>query len=181
MNWRPLNNIVKCGEFYEVSDCGNVRNLKTQKVLKPSQKKNGYLHVRLYNKGGSYDYLVHRLVALAFLPTSGTLQVNHKDGNKSNNCMKNLEWVTPLENAKHATELGLRISKEEHAALMVRLHAKPVVKISEEGSLSCTYESTADAARKNGVTRHAVSRQFRFEYKSRLNDFYFRYAEKEAK
>lgn len=65
--------------------------------------------VRLYKKGWSRDYLVHRLVAETFVDNFNNFPiVNHKDGNKLNNYFLNLEWTTESENQRHAIRLGLK-------------------------------------------------------------------------
>lgn len=88
---------------YEVSNLGEIRNLKTKRVLKGNLKKTGYLEYCLYiNKEKKY-YLGHILVAKLFLENPMEYnQVNHKDGNKLNNNVNNLEWVTSSENNLHA-------------------------------------------------------------------------------
>lgn len=84
---------------YQISDKGRIYN-KTRKVfLKTYEKSNGYVQVQLSKK---HYCLVHRLVATAFISNEDDKPyVNHKDGNKSNNNVDNLEWVTPSENAEH--------------------------------------------------------------------------------
>ena len=72
-----------------------------EKILKPSIKK--YSGVCLLKNGKRYWPTIHRLVGLAFIPNQfNKPQINHIDGNKHNNCINNLEWVTISENAKHA-------------------------------------------------------------------------------
>ena len=79
--------------LYEVSDHGKVRSRK--KVLKEHPMRNGYYNVSLFKDGKYKAYGIHRLVALAFIPNREHLpQVNHKDGNKKNNAVENLEWCT---------------------------------------------------------------------------------------
>ncbi|AEZ66321.1 hypothetical protein EXT67_21365 [Pectobacterium atrosepticum] len=85
---------------YEVSDSGRVRNLKTGSIKSLRLDKYGYPRVTLYPSGRSYT--IHRLVAKAFIAIKvGKDQVNHKDGNKTNNSVTNLEWCTTKENAIH--------------------------------------------------------------------------------
>lgn len=107
--WRSLNGIVESGEFYEISSFGNVKNGVSQRILAFQVKKNGYLQVQLSNKQKHKKYYIHRLVALAFIPNpENKTQVNHKNGNKSDNSLYNLEWVTPKDNMKHCYDTGLR-------------------------------------------------------------------------
>lgn len=89
---------------YEVSNYGNVRSLNFRqtgmvKNLKPQPDKKGYLTVGLCKDGGMKWGKIHRLVASAFIPNPDNKpQVNHKDGNKANNCVNNLEWATSATN-----------------------------------------------------------------------------------
>lgn len=80
--------------LYQVSNLGRVWNIKLQRYLKGSYDKDGYIQVYLTAKNGKCKIeRVHRLVALAFLDNPNNYpQVNHKDENKSNNCVDNLEW-----------------------------------------------------------------------------------------
>jgi hypothetical protein len=92
---------------YAVSNFGNVKNIKTGKVLNQRKASNGYLRVNLRKGNIPYEkptvIHTHRLVAEAFLePIQGKNYVNHIDGNKENNNQFNLEWCTPQENSIHA-------------------------------------------------------------------------------
>ena len=94
---------------YLVSNFGRVKSLITNKILNQYKDRYGYLRVILSLNGKQKIYLVHRLVAKAFIPNpENKLEVNHKDGNKENNHVDNLEWVTSKENVKHAYKMGLR-------------------------------------------------------------------------
>ena len=76
--------------------------------MTPSKNKRGYLHVVFSVDKKRYDYRVQRLIAMTFLDNpQNKEQVNHRDGNKSNNCLENLEWVTPEENIEHAKQNNL--------------------------------------------------------------------------
>ena len=92
--------------YYEVSNLGNVRTIKGELLKKIDNK--GYDIVYLKNKIFNRPIQVHRLVALAFIENKDNKPiVNHIDGNKRNNCVDNLEWVTESENRKHAVATGL--------------------------------------------------------------------------
>lgn len=109
---------------YEISSHGNVRSIARKvlrrdgthqcfasRMLKRSKNTSGYLvvHLRDEANGRSVSARVHRLVATAFLSSDAErTEVNHKDGNKLNPLVSNLEWATPRENRKHAWAIGLR-------------------------------------------------------------------------
>lgn len=80
-----------------------------EKELKPSLNGNGYLHYKIRYNGTRKTLKAHRLIALAFIPNPDNKPyINHIDGNKTNNNISNLEWVTAKENTRHAVALGLR-------------------------------------------------------------------------
>lgn len=94
---------------YEVSNYGQVRRVwKNHTNLKETMlNKFGYEIVHLSKDGVNKHRSIHRLVALAFLDNPDNLpEVNHIDGNKENNCVDNLEWVTRSQNMKHAYSIG---------------------------------------------------------------------------
>lgn len=106
--------------FYQVSNLGRVKSLggkigtckRKEKLRSISFTKDGYAKVRLLRNGEDKTMRVHRLVAEAFIPNpdnKGT--VNHKDGNKQNNIVTNLEWVDRSEQMHHAYGLGLKTSR----------------------------------------------------------------------
>lgn len=108
--WRPVVRFPG----YEVSDKGSVRSFKSRKVkiLKPGKDSNGYPVVGLYKDGKRHWLLIHRLVAEAFLEKPGCdYETNHLDGDKTNNHVDNLDWVTRSENLKHAFRTGLKSHK----------------------------------------------------------------------
>jgi hypothetical protein len=108
--------VQELGSDYRISNIGRIKSLsrivhsyggRTQKIkeriLSQRKTKLGYRSIVIRGRG----FLVHRLVATAFIPNpDGKPEVNHKDGDKSNNHWENLEWVTSKENKNHAVEMG---------------------------------------------------------------------------
>ena len=98
------------GDWYEVSNLGNIRNAKNHRIRKLNALQQGYyfVGVSLGNRNVKPCIKVHRAVAETFIPNPKNLPViNHIDGNKLNNNVENLEWCTYLDNTKHAVETGL--------------------------------------------------------------------------
>lgn len=95
---------------YEITRDGNIINKHTGRYVKPQPNGKGYLRVGI----GKKLLFVHRLVAERYIPNEDNKpQVNHKDGNKLNNCVDNLEWVTNQENRNHAVKNRLQVSGEK--------------------------------------------------------------------
>ena len=121
--WAP---VVGYEGLYEASYDGRVRSLKrkTPKVLKPTLMPEGYLRICLTKNRLGKCFLLHRVVAEAFLKKiSGKPKVNHKDGNKLNCAVDNLEWCYDSENITHSIDMGLRkrkLSKLEVIAILVQ-------------------------------------------------------------
>lgn len=94
---------------YAVSDNGEIKNIKKNKIIKQYNRPDGYLQVTLWENNKGHSIKVHRIVAQYFIEKSDANKtyVNHIDGNKKNNNVNNLEWVTPSENNYHAVKIGL--------------------------------------------------------------------------
>lgn len=93
--------------LYAISNFGKVKNIKTGKEL-ATQYDGRYKTLQLSKNGIHKKNYIHRLIAVAFIPNeSGKKCINHIDGNKTNNNISNLEWVTHSENNKHAMKTGL--------------------------------------------------------------------------
>ncbi|QGK90421.1 HNH homing endonuclease [Acinetobacter phage vB_AbaP_APK44] len=110
--------VIPSNPNYQVSNLGNVRN-EQGKVLKTYLINSGYVCLKLHTDGKRTSHTVHRLVMAAFLGSS-ELEVNHKDGNKSNNRLDNLEYVTSSENKLHALETGLKIYNKPTTGLKTK-------------------------------------------------------------
>lgn len=92
--------IIECEPEYEVSSDGQIRNIRTNHVKSLRLDRYGYSRVTLYPSGKTYT--IHRLVAKAFIENSENLdQINHKNGIKTDNNVKNLEWCNCSHNARH--------------------------------------------------------------------------------
>ena len=90
--------------LYEVSNMGNVRNVRRNKLLRLSKTNNRYIRVSLCKNGIKTGLTVHRLVTEAFLPNPDNLpEVNHKDEDKTNNRVENLEWCDHKYNMNYGT------------------------------------------------------------------------------
>ena len=131
---------------YQISNFGRVRSL-TRSDYKQQTNWKGYKIVTLFGDGFRKTIGVHRLVALHFIPNPGQLdQVNHKDGDKKNNRVENLEWCTNRENQRHAVKMGLTVPHNERAVLC----------ISPDGSKR-VFKSATEAGRILGINPGSIS------------------------
>lgn len=106
--WRPVS---RTDGQYEVSNLGRVRSLKCHKVriMPQTTQRTGYHAFMVHIDRKSQCRKVHREVALAFIPNPEHLpEVNHIDGNKHNNKVSNLEWVTHQANVQHSFDIGIK-------------------------------------------------------------------------
>jgi hypothetical protein len=167
--WRDVTHNAN----YLVSDTGKVRRRGSDKDHSMYKKK-GYLVIDLYENGQRSKNRVNRLVAEAFIPNPDNKpEVNHKDGDKSNNCVSNLEWVTKKENCRHAWDNGL--VKPSYSMLGKKnpnggRKGKPI-RVVETGEVFNTLKECEEAI--NGNNRHIndclrgrqnTHRGFHFEY-----------------
>jgi hypothetical protein len=127
--WKPIGY-----DGYEVSNLGRVKSYKYDKIngkiMKPYKDTKGYLQIDLQLDGRKREnrvhLAVHRLVAMAFIPNSDNLpQVNHKDEDKTNNCVDNLEWCTNDYNAHYGTHI-------ERVAEKTRM---PIYSVDKQGNI----------------------------------------------
>ena len=155
--------------LYAISNKGNVKSLKSGKILKPYDN-DGYYRITLNKGGKSKRFLVHVLVVIHFIGDKPfkNAQINHKDLNKHNNCVTNLEWVTPSDNVKHAIKnikgraerlkADMRKIGKKYGHLGIEASKKPVVQIDKDtGKIIAVYESAREAYKQTGVNYKGIS------------------------
>lgn len=154
--WKPIVGYTN----YDISNLGKVRSWlnnsskrqTSPKLLKLSQDKNGYLSVTLYPNAWTRPkrFLVHRLVAQAFIPNPQNCKfVNHKDENKANNNMYNLEWCTAIYNLNYSAvhQKGLKTKQQ----IKSKNAEKPIIALCAN-LVVLEYKSISEASR-NGFSR----------------------------
>jgi hypothetical protein len=113
---------------YFVSNLGRVKSGFTGGIMSPAINGGGYLYVTLFNTKGKYNKMIHRMVAIAFIENpENKAQVNHKDGDKRNNVLENLEWNTQFENMRHSVDMDL--SPRGSSSYLTKLTEADVLKI----------------------------------------------------
>jgi hypothetical protein len=176
MSWTGYDNLNMPGEIwkevagyeglYEVSDLGRVRSTKRvlidkigrarryrSKILSGGVSDKGYWAIMLCKDAEQKMTLVARLVATAFIPNpDGKAEVNHKDGNKNDNSVSNLEWMTHQENSLHRNAvLGKNVGEAVHNSTMTNTQVIEIRKMRAETNLSCRA-----IGERFGVNGHAV-------------------------
>ena len=133
IKWKKIP-VKEVENSYLVSNDGQVKSLKSKKLLKFLSLRGGYrsVYITKINK----KIKVHRLVALAFIPNNDSNKklVNHKDGNKLNNHVDNLEWTTASENVQHAIDTGL-----------IKITKRAIYQCDLEGNIIKTHETIRGA------------------------------------
>lgn len=153
MIWKTLKENNK----YEISDTGLVRRIDTKQTLSGCIT-SGYRSVKLtFNNSKQKRFYVHRLVAEHFInnpdPKNKTF-VNHKDGNKLNNCVENLEWVSPRENNLHYyREIKEKTKEKKHFNKPI-----PVIQYDLQHNKIAEYDSMSQAHKATGVSVVQIAR-----------------------
>lgn len=157
--WKPIPGYEG---LYEVSNKGRVKSIKKvivdsigrkrtihERIRKATQTNKGYLRVMLCDSKGNNKLLrVHRLVAEAFIPNpENKPQVNHKDEDKTNNHVENLEWMTAKENLNFGTR----------NARSAKSRSKPVAQYTKDGKLVKIWQSTREAGRELNISNGNIS------------------------
>ena len=148
--------------------------------MKPQKYSNGYLYVKLWKDGKSKRYLVHRLVAQAFLLNPNNLPViNHKDENKQNNRVENLEWCSSSYNNNYndrAKKVGKKVAEKltNHPKT-----SKPIIGIDKVTGLIVEFVSCMEAERQTGINNSNIIKCCQGKLKS-CGGFYWMYANTDA-
>lgn len=140
--------------LYQISSLGNIKSYPKKYqhnsivVLKPSTNQYGYKYIGLYKNKERKSYLIHRLVAEAFIPNPNNLpQINHKDENKQNNCVDNLEWCSNEYNASYGTR-NIRSSITQ---------GTKINQYDKNNNYITSYHSINEAAKKTGISEGNIS------------------------
>lgn len=147
--------------LYQVSNLGRVKSLdryvnaksnskcfKKGKILKIRTNWDGYKGVTLCKKGRKYKFQLHRLIAQAFIPNPHNYPIiNHKDENKSNNCIENIEWCTYSYNTNYGSAIKNRTEKQRYT----NRNKKTVLQFTMDGEFIKEYISLHEAYRETGI------------------------------
>lgn len=140
-------------ENYFISVFGDIYSNKKHKLLSVKKGKNGYNAVRLGNK----LYTVHRLLAQTFIPNPNNKpQVNHKNGIRTDNRLKNLEWVTASENELHKRRILKVAGTWKNKFSWENPHSKPVIQTKNNFIINI-FGSMAEAERQTKISSSKIS------------------------
>ena len=162
---------------YTITDDGKVFSLNYNHTgkkfeLKQNENTQGYKHVCLSKNGKLKTIPVHRIVALSYLPNPDNLpEVNHKDENKQNNNVENLEWC----DSKYNNNYGTRTKRSSETQLNRKDQSKQVKQSTKDGRFITDYPSIAEAERQTGFDQTAISKCCKGKLKSAYG-YIWRYA-----
>lgn len=163
------------GDKYSIFDGGAVVNNKTGKALAIKATDKGYLYVSLWHENKGHDRFVHRLLLQATTGQTGLgLEVNHKDGDKTNNYLSNLEWCTSSQNKWHS----FHVLKSRKSILLKgsqNPNSKPVEGIDSSGKVVVHFES-AEEARKCGYQPASIAHAIKGKLQKRHKGLFWRHA-----
>lgn len=149
--------------LYGITEEGEILNYRTQKFMKQRFDKDGYLRVSLTKDGKQQTFFIHRLLAEAFIPNPKNLPlINHKDENKKNNNLNNLEWCTHWYNLTYSRDKNLALEKGVDFMGFEKTNqkrpgsgtSKPVRCVE----LNIIYQSGAEAARELNLDASHISK-----------------------
>lgn len=145
---------------YMVDTKGNVFSLKRKKIMTPCKSNNGYMQVHLSIDGVMKSHKIHRLVAKTFIPNPYNLpQVNHKDEDKTNNCVENLEWCTQSYNMNYNDGQKRRASSRDYEEISKKrseVQSKEVTQYDFDGRIVAIWRN-AYVAEEHGYNRTMIN------------------------
>ena len=140
--------------LYQVSNMGRVRSLRNNIILKSKIERSGYERVNLSVNNIHKDYYIHRMVATAFISNPNNCPiVNHKDEDRTNNRVDNLEWCTQKYNINYGTGNKKRGLSNTNGKC-----SKPVLQYTKDGCFIKEWKSTMDVQRNLGFEHANISR-----------------------
>jgi len=168
--------------IYQISSHGRVKSLKRivvgpshiggeikikGRIRKNHLRKDSYMGISLNKEGHCNSFLIHRLVANAFILNSENKpDINHKNGVKTDNRVENLEWCTSTENLKHAYRIGLKKANKNLLGKYGATHptSKDIIQYDLSGNLIAKYGSAHEASRITKINRGSICQCARGEY-----------------
>jgi hypothetical protein len=156
---------IKGFKNYKISRYGKVINKTTHRVMKPHTNNKGRIQIFMVNNKGKKKGVIRaKLVALSFVPNDNPkekTQVNHKDGIKTNDYYKNLEWTTPSENIQHAFDNGLMKPQNLGRFGSNSTHHRSISEIDTNGKVIKTWGSIVEACEELGAYRSSIEKVLR--------------------
>lgn len=144
--------------LYKVNENGQVMSCKTGRIKATKKNNRDYTQIHLYKDGHDHMKLVHRVVADAFIPNPNQYkQINHKDEDKNNNHVSNLEWCTNLYNRHYGTGYQRSVEKHDYQKIADSIR-RTVVQMAADWSEIKTWHGVMTAARATGVGEANIRR-----------------------
>lgn len=180
--WKPIP-IADYVNLYEVSNMGYVRRIAKSKgthflrILNLGKHNKGYWTVNLTKYRRPKRYLVHRLVAITFIPNPNNLPtVNHKDGNRKNNHVSNLEWMSYSDNHNHVYQFLGRVGTAKGKFGRFNKGSKAVLQLSLDGHIIKKFFGISEAAKETNGDASDISKVCRGKRPS-SNGFIWRFCD----
>ena len=162
--------------LYQVSNLGRIKSLQTNRIIKGGLTGYGYLHINARKDRKSHTLYVHKAVASAFIPNPDNKpQVNHIDGNKLNNCLDNLEWVTYSENNKHAYKTGLKKATKGKNNDYSRSLMTPINQYDLDGNFIKRWNSQKEITNELNIPQQSISSCVRGK-RNKTHNYIWKYA-----
>lgn len=185
MNKEVWKDIEGYENLYQISSLGRVKNVETEKILKTSKDKYGYLYINIKYKGKTKHYLIHRLIAKAFIPNPENKPfIDHINTIKDDNRIENLRWVTSKENNNNPlTRKHLSTAMKIYGSMLGKKgklcpNSKIVLELNREDNdkIDRLWFSTMDIEREKGTPNQIISNVCKGK-RRRTAEYNFQYME----